>query len=63
MRTLTYAINHWTDEDTGAGDCFEVIETETRHATTGDEVEHFGIAGFGTRAEAQAFIEAIHAAA
>ena len=31
MRTVTYSINHWTPEDTGAGDCFEIIENETRH--------------------------------
>lgn len=60
MRTLTYSIRHWTHEETGAGECFEVIETETRHTTTGDEVELHSLQGFSTRAEAEEMIETIH---
>ena len=59
MRTVTYSINHWTDEDTGAGDCFEIMENEVLHATTGDEHSSNGIASFGTLAEARQFIERI----
>lgn len=59
MRTVTYKINHWTHEDTGAGDCFEVVETFINHAVTGDEYDECGIASFGTRDEANAFITTI----
>ena len=56
MRTITYQINEWTDADTGVGPCFEVVEVETRHATTGDEVETHSVQGFATREEAREFI-------
>lgn len=59
MRTVTYSINHWTPEDTGAGDCFEIIENETRHTVTGDETESHCVASFGTIDEARQFIERI----
>lgn len=48
MRTVTYSIRHWTPDETGAGDCFEIIEQECRHAVTGDEYESCGVASFGT---------------
>jgi hypothetical protein len=59
MTTVTYHIHHWTDEDTGAGDCFEVVECVTLHVVTGDERDECGIASFGTLAEAQAFVAAL----
>lgn len=61
MRTVTYQINHWTNDDTGGnGDCFEVIETETLHIVGGDdEYSSCGIAGFGTEQEAKQFIQKI----
>lgn len=62
MRTVTYQIRHWTDEETGAGDGFTIIEQEVRHATTGDEVEHHDIPGwYATRAEAAAAITELFA--
>ena len=61
MNTVTYQIHHWTHEDTGAGDCFEVVECVTRHVVTGDEHEQCGVASFGTIDEAQAFIAALAA--
>lgn len=60
MRTVTYQIQHWTHEDTGSGDCFEVMECETLHIV-GSAEEHsaFGIASFGTRPEAETFIKTV----
>lgn len=59
MRTITYHTHHWTPEETGAGDCFEVIEQEIRHTVTGDEYERNSIASFGTIAEARHFVQRI----
>lgn len=59
MSTVTYRIHHWTDEDTGCGDCFEVVECVTIHAVTGDEYSECGIASFGSNEEAQAFIRGL----
>lgn len=39
MRTISHSIREYNDDETGHG--FTIIETETRHATTGDEVEVF----------------------
>lgn len=61
MRTVTWSIHHWTPEETGVGDCFEVIEREVRHTTTGDECESHGVASFGTIEEARQFIELMKA--
>lgn len=60
MRTVTYTINHYKDADTGCGDCFEVVENETLHIVGGpEEYSSFGIVAFGTRKEAEDFIETI----
>ncbi len=60
MRTITYSIQHWTDEDTGGnGECYDVVATETRHIITHDESETYSIGSFATAAEAEALLAAV----
>jgi hypothetical protein len=57
MRTTTFEIREYNEEETGHG--FTVVETEILHVVTGDEYSHYELPiWFDTRADAQAFIDA-----